>query len=270
MKSRRPYAAFTLLELLTVIAIIGILAALVAPVLSQFRKGDVVAAATNQLQGDVARARQLAMSTRSTVYMVFVPTNFWGANPTTFINSLANPAQRTAATNLCDKQLTGYTFVSLRTVGDQPGRNIPHYLGPWRTLPARTFIAMQKFSEPANQYFIITDPVSGRKFPVYGFSTNAIPFPTENGPGAAVPCIAFNYLGQLSSATGQPLGRDDYIPLAQGSVLPAIDPATRALQLSSIPAIVSEAPPGNSTNNYNLIHIDWLTGRARLEHREVQ
>src|SRR5208283_2855139 len=149
MNPRRPYAAFTLLELLTVIAIIGILAALVAPVLTQFRKGDAVTAATNQLLGDVAHARQLAISTRSTVYMVFVPTNFWNTAAGTLNSAWWNTltaAQQTAATNLCDKQLTGYNFVSLRTVGDQPGRNNPHYLGPWRTLPAGTFIGTQKFT----------------------------------------------------------------------------------------------------------------------------
>src|SRR5579872_3782665 len=70
--------AFTLIELLTVIAIVGILAALVAPVFIHFSKPDVTEAATRQMLDDVARARQLAISQRSTVYMVFIPTNFWG------------------------------------------------------------------------------------------------------------------------------------------------------------------------------------------------
>jgi hypothetical protein len=29
-----------------------------------------------------------------------------------------------------------------------------------------------------------------------------------------------------------------------------------------------ETPPGNVTNNPNLIHIDWLTGRARIERNQ--
>jgi prepilin-type N-terminal cleavage/methylation domain-containing protein len=77
MKPGRSQAAFTLVELLTVIAIVGILVAMVAPVLSNFRRGDLTASATRQLIDDVARARQLAISHRTTVYMVFVPTNFW-------------------------------------------------------------------------------------------------------------------------------------------------------------------------------------------------
>src|SRR5579863_5795993 len=70
--------AFTLIELLTVIAIVGILAALVAPVFIHFTKPDVTEAATRQMLDDVARARQLAITQRATVYMVFIPTNFWG------------------------------------------------------------------------------------------------------------------------------------------------------------------------------------------------
>jgi len=33
---------------------------------------------------------------------------------------------------------------------------------------------------------------------------------------------------------------------------------------------VRESPPGNTTNAFNVVNIDWLTGRARLERQEVQ
>src|ERR1700742_1178726 len=69
--------AFTLIELLTVIAIIGILAALLSPVLKNFSKPDVTVAATRQMLDAVGRARQLAISDRTTVFMVFVHSNFW-------------------------------------------------------------------------------------------------------------------------------------------------------------------------------------------------
>src|SRR5579862_1398413 len=61
--------AFTLIELLMVIAIVGIIAVLVAPVLIHFRKPDATEAATRQMLDDFARARQLAISERSTVYL---------------------------------------------------------------------------------------------------------------------------------------------------------------------------------------------------------
>ena len=73
-------SAFTLIEMLVVISILGILAALAVPALKNFGKSDVTISAARQLLDDVARARQLAMSQRTTVYMVFVPTNFWN-NP---------------------------------------------------------------------------------------------------------------------------------------------------------------------------------------------
>src|SRR4051812_45868760 len=74
----RPFLrAFTLIELLVVISIIGILAAILAPAVSHLLKGDNTLAATRQMLDDCARARQMAISQRTTVYMVFVPTNFW-------------------------------------------------------------------------------------------------------------------------------------------------------------------------------------------------
>jgi len=38
---------------------------------------DAMTAATRQMLDDVGRARQLAISQHTTVYMVFVPENFW-------------------------------------------------------------------------------------------------------------------------------------------------------------------------------------------------
>src|ERR1039458_9107223 len=264
-------SGFTLIELLVVIAILGIMAALTVPVLKNFAKSDATLGASRQLLDGVARARQLAISQRTTVYMVFVPTIFWndisGTWPNTWWSSLT-AAQQTAATNLCDKQLTGYTFVSLRSAGDQPGQGRPHYLAPWQTLPDGTFIAYQKFTEASNNWYTITDPIDASKsYNIYGFCTNnAIPFPTETAAsGPSLPYIAFNYLGQLVSGA-DPAG--GYIPIAKGSVLFARDPATKTFQFN--PPDASEMPPGNSTNSsYNIVHIDRLTGRAILEYQKM-
>jgi hypothetical protein len=89
-----------------------------------------------------------------------------------------------------------------------------------------------------------------------------------------LPYIAFNYLGQLT-VDGQTLAaRDEYIPLAQGSVFPAMDVASKRLIMEGPPAgspSISEHPPGNSTNSaYNIVHIERLTGRATLEYQKVQ
>ena len=268
----RPSAsAFTLLELLVVISIIGILAGLAVPVVNNF-KSNVVAGATRQLQDDVSRARQLAISQRTTVYMVFVPTNIW--NDPAF-GSL-DQVNKTRATNLFDKQMIAYNFVSLRSLGDQVGRPTARYLGSWKTLPEGVYIAPEKFGPrlPANSpvpvlniYTNLSPPKLA--LPVLGFSTtNNIPFPAEDtlaAPGASyvsLPYIAFNYLGQLIS------GRDELIPLTKGTVQFSRDAGNGGVPTGGM--TMRELPPGNTTNAFNVVSIDWLTGRARVEHPQVQ
>ena len=266
-------SAFTLIELLVVIAILGIMAGLTVPVLKNFAKSDATLGASRQLLDGVARARQLAISQRTTVYMVFMPANFWETSPGSFNSSWfgnLNLAQRIAVTNLCDKQLTGYTFVSLRSVGDQPGQGRKSYLAPWQMLPEGTFIAVTKFTNSlmTTQPYRISDSIDPSKsYNIYGFATNAIPFPTATNTSLIFPCLAFNYLGQLTVDGQTVADRDEYIPLAHGSVLFARDSATKAFQFNS--PDVLENPPGNSTNSYNIVHIERLTGRAMLEYQKM-
>lgn len=263
--------AFTLIEMLVVLSIMAIIAALAVPALKNFGRADAMTGADQQLLNDVARARQLAISQRTTVYMIFVPPSFWNNN----WNNMT-PAQRslTATTNLCDKQLTGYTFAAYGAVGDQPGQHQWHYLAPWQSLPDGTFVAAQKFDVSPNLpavFYTITDPLgSGHSYRIYGFDlTNTIPFPSEtNYFSLYVPYIAFNYLGQLTDDGQNLASRHEYIPLARGSIVPAVDPVTKTFQLR--PPQLYEVPPGNSTNAYNLIDIDPLTGRATLQEPKVQ
>jgi prepilin-type N-terminal cleavage/methylation domain-containing protein len=252
---------FTLVELLVVISILGILAALTVPALKSLGKSDAAVTASRQMLEAVGSARQKAIAHHATIYMIFVTTNFW--SNTTWFNNLT-PAQKTVANNLCDKQLSGYTYVAYGGAGDQPGQHAWHYLEPWQSLPDGTFIASWKFPPRGPSPARV---VAG--FNVFGFVTNAIPFPTADSPLALVPCVAFNYLGQLTYDGQNPAGQDEYIPLARGSVYVATDPSTKALQFS--PANVSETPPGNSTSSaYNIVDIDWLTGRATLRFLKVQ
>lgn len=269
MKIRPSQRGFTLIEMLVVIAIVGLLAAITVPALNSMKRSDAMVAATRQMLDDLGRARQLAISRHTTVYMVFVPPRFW-EDP----NFTALPAATLyEGTNLYDKQLIGYAFATLRSIGAQPGEITPEFIGPWHTMPDETFITSNKFYGPQ---FIITDPPASttpsRTFTIKPFPlTTSVPFPSEenydraqpNRVFARLPHLAFNYLGQLVSGTG-----DEYIPLARGSILHGRDQKTRFAR--AVPPTMVESPLGNATNILNLIHIDRLTGRARLIQQELQ
>jgi prepilin-type N-terminal cleavage/methylation domain-containing protein len=271
MQLKATSRAFTLIELLVVIAVAGILAALAVPAIKEFGRSNQQVAATRQLLDDVGRARQLAIANRTTVYMVFLPDGFLAQAP---FASLSKQDQQLAL-QLAPAQGRAYALMSLRSIGDQPGQNRPQYLTEWKTLPRGWLIAPSKFSQRAMavQY---TNYVGGNLFRIFGFNRTVQPpdpvvplyFPSVDAPlqpgGATwiLPYIAFDPTGKLTS------GEDEYIPLARGTVDPAVDPNTGAF----VPGVatITESPPANSLTDYNVIHIDWLTGRAKLETRQIE
>ncbi len=290
---KQKAAAFTLLELLMVVTIIGILAGVSLPAIRGMTKSNTMASADRQLLDDLGYARLRAMSDHTTVFVVFVPPNVTdqGAFPPAFpLNSPAN----TVFSNLYSRLYTTYALISLRSVGDQPGRSTPHYLTEWRTLPGGVYIATNKFAQ--NQIGSLAPPFAG-------LSSNFVQFPfpvSTNLPPSKtayrLPYIAFNYQGQLvqREANGQDVpvvqfgaNQYEYIPVARGSIFYNRNP-DGSVDLTTSPDI-QESPVGNAyyssyTNGYtgqpmtgsdagkvyNQIHIDPLTGRPRAETLQLQ
>src|SRR6185295_5821784 len=143
--------------------------AISAPTLTSF-KPNVIGAASLQLLADIGRARQLAIINRTTVYMVFVPTNFFDAagpySRLPITTTAGNASERDKADKLLDKQLIAYNYVSLRSLGEQPGVITPRYLSSWKTLPEGAFISLQKFAPRNATPLFITNQVTQRVFRV--------------------------------------------------------------------------------------------------------
>jgi prepilin-type N-terminal cleavage/methylation domain-containing protein len=263
----RPQQAFTLVELLVVILIIGILASFAVPAMKGLGQANRTAAAHRQILDDVALARLRAINDRGPVYMVFAPVNIAQAFARASAQSLTpqGKAERSRLTNLVVGQFSAYALIADHSVGDQPGQHTRRYITEWRTLPEGMIFAPYKLAGnapgAANEY--------ARTFP--WSASLSLPFPSSRSDPFPLPYIGFNAQGQLMSQ------RDEIITLAKGSVFVprnkdgtvALGPADVA-DIQLIPPVNANRSPTTQTNTYQFVRINWLTGRAKVEIPEPQ
>lgn len=258
----RRARAFTLIELLIVIAIVGVLAATSIPAIRSLTQTNTEASAERQILDDLALARQLAINNRRTVYVVFVPPTV--SDHFARLAASANPdrqREELLLRSLFARQFTSYALFSQRSVGDQPGRGRPRYLSDWKDLPDGLLFLTNRFIELGRAQWEAASTslaVTNRPLPHGTF-----PFPTADSPPIRAPYIAFDPRGQLHYDDGwSPAIFGEALTISRGSIFYSRN-AEGAVDIAGA-ADIAIAPPGNRVD----VLVNWLTGRAQvLEHQ---
>ena len=253
--------AFTLIEMLLVLIIIVLLAALALPHMKGHTEAAAINAAMGQVMADLSYARQRAMAQRSTVAVVFLTDAVFNQQQVPLAN--ADAEERVAIRRLQAGAFTHYALFQFRHVGEQPGRGSRGYITEWKALPSKTFFFFAT-NAAFNPYTLANMPIDKFPFP-FTRSWDRQPNPIE----PKLPYIAFDSEGRSialhPSLNGSALDfRDAALSIARGATFHGRDPQSDAINTFEI----QEIPPYNSTNN--VIAIDFLTGRAKRVQTEVQ
>jgi Tfp pilus assembly protein PilE len=237
-----------------VIAIIGLLASIALPSVRGLMGSDKISAAATQLSDDLAYARQKAINDRTTVYVVFVSPRIvkekWDA---------LNDDEKKQLNSLVTGQYTAYSIFARRSIGDQPGPGHSRYVTEWQRLPEGMFISTNEYAFMEKNAWRTIAPTNRP------FLYLSVPFPTAQSKEVLLPCVAFNYQGQLIHQIQLNNPGDEYIYLSEGAIS---FPKSPAGQYAMSDANVVERPKTNWMRN-PYVRVDWLTGRSRVEHRKV-
>lgn len=142
----RPHApAFTLVELLVVVAIMGVMMSIAIPGFKKLFRKDPLALGAQQLLDDLEWARIYAMSRGADVSLVFFPT--WSQMGGTPVQN-AHFQSSVPANDLLGGQLASYAIFAEGSAGEQPGQLVTEqtFLSKWRRLPQGVVIPASAFN----------------------------------------------------------------------------------------------------------------------------
>lgn len=225
----KPLArAFTLVELLTTVALIAAFMVILLPAVKGLKGGGVSLSATTQLMADLHNARHLAIKNGTTVYVVFFPKwkQFTTGNSGTPLEPLVADYMKNVpkANRLLAGQLTAYAFYMKNTLGSQPGSDSSQWISDWKYLPEGSHLPANLFEEGRMDWatFPFLDNDS-KNNPAYREAYLLLVWPQKRVVGLGLclwlPYLGFDGKGRLVGMDGKPRP-ETTLTIAEGGILP--------------------------------------------------